>query len=124
MLLGSVAVATWRYVARRARATRDAYAALAQALDPGKPAMERSPTVGVITALPEEYNAVLALLDESTKPWVAPDGVAYVFGTLPSLIDGAAHDVVLTMTTLAGHSGITDSRDVPTPGGPGARHGH
>jgi hypothetical protein len=85
VLLGSVAVATWRYVARRVRATRDAYAALAQALDPRGPAMERFPTVGVITALPEEYNAVLALLDGNRVERVGPDGVRYAFGILPSL---------------------------------------
>jgi nucleoside phosphorylase len=92
VLAGSVGVATWRHVARRSRAVRDAYAELAR----------RQPTVGVLTAVPDEYNAMLALLEESTTEWPAPDGVLYVFGRLPSLVASTEHEVVLAMTTEAG----------------------
>ena len=56
------------------------------------------PTFGVVTALPEEFGAMLMLLDPATeRRHLADDPANYVIGTVPSAIDGQPHTVVLTM---------------------------
>jgi nucleoside phosphorylase len=55
------------------------------------------PTFGVVTALPEEFAAVHMLLDEPTRQLVDGDRADYVIGTMPSLVPGWPHVVVLTL---------------------------
>lgn len=55
------------------------------------------PTVGLLTALPEEFVAMRALLDDSFEHYVAGDPACYVLGTLPSRDTGRRHGVALTL---------------------------
>lgn len=57
----------------------------------------RSPTVGIVTAIPEEFAAMRALLDDTTESRVAHDPARYVLGTLPSSEEGQTHSVALTL---------------------------
>jgi nucleoside phosphorylase len=66
---------------------RGSYRAPAAAVDAG--------AIGVITAMPEEYAAMAALLDQATEQVV--DGDTYLIGTVPSAVDGRPHPVVLTL---------------------------
>ncbi|MFC7761191.1 hypothetical protein ACFQY4_26510 [Catellatospora bangladeshensis] len=62
------------------------------------------PTVGLITALPEELSAVQALIEDITPlPGVAGDNAAYERGSMPSRLPGQPHVVVLTMLPQAGN---------------------
>lgn len=54
------------------------------------------PAIGLITALPEEYAAMAALLDDATEPTVTGDDAPYRLGTLPSF-GGQPHPAVLTL---------------------------
>jgi nucleoside phosphorylase len=55
------------------------------------------PTVGLVTAMPEEFVAMRALLDGITEIYVPNDPAVYVVGTLPSRDSRHLHDVVLTL---------------------------
>src|SRR5690242_9368879 len=69
------------------------------------PGPHRRPVFGIATALPEEFAAVRALLDDPGKPvTVDGDRALYVLGTLPSRDDARPHEVVLT---LLGDTGNT-----------------
>ncbi|HEV8561521.1 MAG TPA: hypothetical protein VGR06_34815 [Actinophytocola sp.] len=55
------------------------------------------PTVGLVTAIPEEFVAMRVLLEGSTQSYVANDPAPYVLGTLPGRDEGDWHDVALTL---------------------------
>lgn len=59
------------------------------------PAAAGSATIGMITAMPEEYAAMAALLDDATEQVV--DGDTYLIGTVPSVVEERPHPVVLAM---------------------------
>src|SRR6266540_2708996 len=58
---------------------------------------ESRPTVGLITAIPEEFVAMRVLLDHSVEGYVSCDPAPYVMGTLPSRDQGQRHQVALTL---------------------------
>lgn len=55
------------------------------------------PTVGLITAIPEEFAAMRALLEQPTEYFVDGDPAPYVLGTLPSRESARCHQTVLTL---------------------------
>jgi nucleoside phosphorylase len=57
----------------------------------------RHPTIGLVTAMPEEFVAMRALLDDTVERYVAGDPAFYVLGTLPSRDADQPHDLVLTL---------------------------
>lgn len=58
---------------------------------------ESRPTVGLITAIPEEFVAMRVLLDHGVEAYVSYDPAPYVMGTLPSRDQGQRHQVALTL---------------------------
>src|SRR5437016_5160603 len=62
------------------------------------------PTIGIVTALREEFAAVEALLDSPATVPVDDDRAPYVGGSLPSLVPGQPHQIVLTLIGEAGGS--------------------
>jgi nucleoside phosphorylase len=59
--------------------------------------MSRGPTFGLVTAIPEEFVAMRALLDHTAEACIPDDQAIYVRGTLPSRDSRRLHDVVLTL---------------------------
>jgi nucleoside phosphorylase len=62
-------------------------------------------TMGIITALPEEFAAMRAMLDSAVSRRAAADPNTYVVGTIPTFRDGqphGAHRVALTELKRAG----------------------
>jgi nucleoside phosphorylase len=55
------------------------------------------PTVGIVTAIPEEFVAMRALLDDATETYIANDPAVYIRGMLPSREEDQHHRVVLTL---------------------------
>jgi|tagenome__1003787_1003787.scaffolds.fasta_scaffold20962852_2 nucleoside phosphorylase len=78
--------------------------------EPGE--SELRPTIGLITAIPEEFAAVRALLDHPSEHDVAGDPAPYVLGDLPSRERTTKHRTVLTLlgatATNAAASGCTN----------------
>lgn len=62
-----------------------------------------SPTAGIVTALPEEYAAVRALLDSPAPLAALGDRASYVSGTVPSTDRDLPHRVVVTLLSEAGN---------------------
>jgi nucleoside phosphorylase len=65
------------------------------------------PTVGLITAIPEEFIAMRYLLENGAERYVSGDSTRYVVGTLPGL-QGRPHTVALTMQGAPGADGAAD----------------
>lgn len=61
------------------------------------------PTIGLITALPEEFAAMSALLDDPVERRIAGDRGMYRSGTLPSADPDRPHEVVLTLLAETGN---------------------
>ncbi len=59
------------------------------------------PTIGIITALPKEYAAVKALLDEPKEKWFPGKGAGrqYIIGKVPGCI-GGKHTVILCLAAM------------------------
>ena len=77
---------------------------------PTVPATEaHRPTFGLVTAMPEEFHAMRALLDGPVVTRVAGDHADYVVGTLPSLDGRRPHKVVLTLTGDTGTHATADA---------------
>jgi nucleoside phosphorylase len=55
------------------------------------------PTIGLVTAIPEEFAAVRALLDVSFERNVFGDPATYVLGSIPSREAGRSHHTALTL---------------------------
>ncbi|GAB3449850.1 5'-methylthioadenosine/S-adenosylhomocysteine nucleosidase family protein [Actinophytocola sediminis] len=55
------------------------------------------PTIGLVTAIPEEFAAMRALLDAPTEHYVARDPATYVLGSVPSREAGQRHHAALTL---------------------------
>jgi nucleoside phosphorylase len=65
--------------------------------------MAAAPTIGIVTAVPEEFATVVAFIDEPSPDFVHDDRWStYRTGTMPSANTEAAHQVVVTMATRAG----------------------
>jgi nucleoside phosphorylase len=62
------------------------------------------PTVGIVTALPEEFDAMSALTNDKQPFDVADDRADYVLGRLPSRHESEPHQVVLTVLSEAGNN--------------------
>ncbi|HWM20627.1 MAG TPA: hypothetical protein VNO51_13125 [Ilumatobacteraceae bacterium] len=56
-----------------------------------------SPTIGIVTAIPEEYAAMRALLDLSAERDVTGDPATYVLASVPSRRPERGHRVALTL---------------------------
>jgi nucleoside phosphorylase len=61
------------------------------------------PTVGIVTALPEEFAAVQALLREPNRATVTDDPADYLRAWLPSLDPQRPHEVLLTVLGQTGN---------------------
>jgi nucleoside phosphorylase len=68
-----------------------------------------APTFGLVTALPEEFYTVRALLQEPGYVRVSSDRADYVLGTVPSLDARVPHTVILTLTADVGTHAAADS---------------
>jgi nucleoside phosphorylase len=62
-----------------------------------------APAFGIITALPEEFVAMRALIDNPQRLSVAGDRADYVLGTMPSQNPRQPHQVVLTLLGETGN---------------------
>jgi len=56
-----------------------------------------APVVALVTAMPEEYQAMAALLDDAREYHAENDSARYLLGTVPSGRHDQPHQVVLTM---------------------------
>lgn len=68
-----------------------------------------APTFGLVTAVPEEFHAMRALLDDPVDTRVTSDRASYVAATLPSLDPRLPHSVILTLTTDIGTHAAADA---------------
>ena len=80
---------------------------------------QAGPTIGLITAIPEEFAAMRALLEHPIEHYVERDPAPYVLGFLPSREVTRSHRVVLTLlgatATNAAANGCTNLvRSFPT----------
>jgi nucleoside phosphorylase len=55
------------------------------------------PTIGLVTAIPEEFAAMRALLGASVEHHVTGDPATYVLGAVPSWDSGKHHHIALTL---------------------------
>jgi nucleoside phosphorylase len=55
------------------------------------------PTIGIVTAIPEEYAAMCALVDRPVERDVPGDPAAYVIASVPSKSEARNHRVALTL---------------------------
>lgn len=62
-----------------------------------------NPTIGIVTALSQEYAAVRAMLDDIKEPKVTGDPNVYTLGSIPSL-SGGHHVVVVTLLKQMGNN--------------------
>ncbi|MER5650399.1 CATRA conflict system CASPASE/TPR repeat-associated protein [Streptosporangium sp. NPDC002524] len=72
------------------------------------PATVPRPVVGIVTAMPEEFVAMRAMLENRTRTNVAGDRANYVVGTLPGLAPDVPHHVVLTLLGDTGNDSAAD----------------
>src|ERR1700761_1435406 len=61
------------------------------------------PAFGIITALPEEFAAVRAMIDEPERTNTTGDRADYVLSRMPSLDPALPHSVVLTILGESGN---------------------
>nr|WP_221382614.1 CATRA conflict system CASPASE/TPR repeat-associated protein [Actinoplanes polyasparticus] len=61
------------------------------------------PTIGLVTALPQEFAAMSALLDNPADKPIKGDRAMYRLGTLPSADPNRPHEVVLTLLAETGN---------------------
>jgi nucleoside phosphorylase len=69
------------------------------------------PSVGIITALPEEYRAVQAMLDDVRPCPRLGDPATYDLATLSSALAGRPHHLVLTLLTQTGNVAAAQACD-------------
>lgn len=69
----------------------------------------RGATIGLLTAMPEEFHAMLMLLEQAQEISVPPDPARYVSGVLPSRDPARPHHVVLTKTGGTGMNAAADA---------------
>lgn len=74
-------------------------------------AATRGATIGILTAMPEEFHAMRMLLEQAEEISVPPDRARYVSGVLPSRDAARPHHVVLTKT---GGTGLNAAADAAT----------
>jgi nucleoside phosphorylase len=66
--------------------------------------MPSTPTIGIVTAIPEEFAAVEAVIDNHAREFIDDDERStYIAGTMPSARPGLPHPVVVTLMTRAGN---------------------
>src|SRR5690242_14314821 len=66
-------------------------------------AIGQGPTFGIVTALPEEFTAMRAMIERPVDRRVAGDTATYVYGTMRSASRGRQHRVVLTLLGETGN---------------------
>lgn len=64
----------------------------------------KTPVFGILTALPEEFAAMLSFIDDPRRASVEGDRADYLIGTMPSSDCGRAHAVALTMLGATGNT--------------------
>jgi nucleoside phosphorylase len=68
------------------------------------------PTIGIVTALPEEFAAMQAFIEDADGPrTVAKDRAVYFLGTLPSRDSYQPHGVVLTLLRDTGNTAAAEA---------------
>jgi nucleoside phosphorylase len=67
------------------------------------------PTIGLVTALPEEFTAMRALVDGGVRLTVDHDRAAYLLGTVPSPRPDRPHPIVLTLLGETGNNAAAES---------------
>jgi nucleoside phosphorylase len=67
------------------------------------------PVFGIITALPEEFAAMRALIDGPERVNIPGDRADYVLGTAPSLDPARPHRVVVSLLGATGNSAAAES---------------
>ncbi|WP_238006771.1 CATRA conflict system CASPASE/TPR repeat-associated protein [Dactylosporangium sp. AC04546] len=70
---------------------------------PARVTTPATPTIGLVTALPEEFAAMLTLLDGAAAAPMAGDRAPYRRGTVPSTDPDRPHEVVLTLLGETGN---------------------
>lgn len=71
--------------------------------------LNKSYQIGIVTALPKEYAAVKAMLDE-TKDYIVPgDPNIYVIGTIPALPGNKKHLIVATLLVKMGNNSAANA---------------
>ncbi|WP_433064016.1 CATRA conflict system CASPASE/TPR repeat-associated protein [Dactylosporangium sp. CS-033363] len=70
---------------------------------PKQAAVPKAPTIGLVTAMPEEFAAMVTLLDGAADWTVAHDRAPYRVATVPSADPGRPHEVVLTLLGETGN---------------------
>lgn len=71
--------------------------------EPAEDPPSRAETIGVVTAIPEEYAAMAELLDDSQDESIPQDRSYYTTGSVESNRPGRPHRVVLTLLPEAGN---------------------
>lgn len=71
--------------------------------EPAQDPPSRAETVGVVTAIAEEYAAMAALLDDPRDESIPGDRSLYTTGSVESSRPGSPHQVVLTLLPEAGN---------------------
>jgi nucleoside phosphorylase len=66
------------------------------------PRPDRTASIGIVTAMPEEFIAMRALIDKPEPVWIRGDPADYVVGTVPSAEPCHPHTVVLTLLADTG----------------------
>jgi nucleoside phosphorylase/NTP pyrophosphatase (non-canonical NTP hydrolase) len=69
----------------------------------------QSVKIGIITALPKEFAAMLCMLDEHENVAVANDPNDYVLGRIPSVSGGSDHMVAVTLQKEIGTNGAASA---------------
>ena len=67
------------------------------------------PTIGIVTALPEEYAAMRALIDNPQPVWIRGDRGHYVRGSVPIESSDQFHSVVLTLLSDTGNTNASEA---------------
>jgi nucleoside phosphorylase len=66
------------------------------------------PTIGLVSAIPEEFVAMRALIDGGAERYVPGDPALYVSGSVPSRDFGRSHPVALTMLGTTATNGAAN----------------
>ncbi len=98
VIFAAVVAAGWRYV----RLSRDVDTAMEDEMS--RQESGQRPTIGIVTALVEEFTAVRAMLDDPRDDLTDGDLTRYLLGELPSADPQRPHRVVLCQQVGAGNT--------------------
>ena len=74
-----------------------------------KAVIDPTPTIGIVTALPEEYAAMQAMIDDPQPVWIRGDRGHYVRGRVPIEGSDLSHFVVLTLLSDTGNTNASEA---------------